>query len=84
MDWCTYIFKLYATVDPCYEFVDENISWMSKTHVEDRSEPEPSDQQEIGGGVNTASADLMYKSSRFRHYEITLSFSAEFWGQEGR
>ncbi|XP_053375801.1 protein hobbit-like isoform X2 [Mercenaria mercenaria] len=41
--------QYYATVDPEHEFSDDNIPWLSKTHVEDRSEPELSSLQEMAG-----------------------------------
>ncbi|KAL4223452.1 hypothetical protein ACF0H5_016923 [Mactra antiquata] len=41
--------QYYATVDPGHEFNDETIPWLSKTHVEDRSEPDPSSLQEMAG-----------------------------------
>jgi len=54
------IFQYYATVDPGPEFSDDNIPWLSKTHVEDRSEPDPTSLQEmagsghsVGGIINT-------------------------------
>ncbi|XP_060562860.1 LOW QUALITY PROTEIN: protein hobbit-like [Ruditapes philippinarum] len=41
--------QYYATVDPGHEFSDENIPWLSKTHVEDRAEPDLSSLQEMAG-----------------------------------
>ncbi|XP_052234314.1 protein KIAA0100-like isoform X2 [Dreissena polymorpha] len=53
--------QYYATVDPGPELTEDNIPWLSKTHVEDRSEPDPSSLQEmagsghsVGGIVNTS------------------------------
>jgi len=53
--------QYYATVDSGHEFCDENIPWLSKAHVEDRSEPDPTSLEEmagighsVGGIVNTS------------------------------
>ena len=68
-------FQYYATVDPGHEFSDENIPWLSKTHVEDRAEPDLSSLQEMAGSGHSVGGivNINYSGndvSKFKFYVI--------------
>ncbi|XP_052800693.1 protein hobbit-like [Mya arenaria] len=77
--------QYYATVDPGPEFTDDTIPWLSKAHVEDRSEPDPTSLQEmagsghsVGGIINTCYAGA-HKSKSIQMQRIISRCKCQFF-----
>ena len=66
--------QYYATVESKHDFTDDSIPWLSRQHVEDRSEPGLSSLQEmtgsghsVGGIVNTSYHTADKVKTKFLH-----------------